>query len=98
MVLNSHPPHLARADRTINPRLALVGKEAARAHWRLSPRIHFGQIQLLLCVLELFADVFLISLALPLHLLADGRELFVGFVTRGDDGSTPQAPRPRALS
>ena len=42
--------------------------------WRLSPRIHFGQIQLLLCVLELFLDVCPISLDLPLKLLADGWE------------------------
>jgi hypothetical protein len=31
-------------------------------------------------VLELFLDVFLISLDLLLHLVADGRELFIGFV------------------
>jgi hypothetical protein len=31
-------------------------------------------------VLELFPDVFLISLDLPLHLLGDGRERFVQLV------------------
>jgi hypothetical protein len=34
--------------------------------------IYVSQVQLLLCVLELFLDVFLISLGLPVNFLADG--------------------------
>ena len=41
---------------------------------------YVSQVQLLLCVLELFADVFLISLSLLLNFLADGREFFIRFV------------------
>jgi hypothetical protein len=40
--------------------------------------IYVSQVQLLLCVLELFLDVFLISLGLPLHFRADGRKLLMG--------------------
>jgi hypothetical protein len=40
----------------------------------------FSKSQLLIRVLELFLDVFLISLSLPLYLVADGWELFIRFV------------------
>ena len=42
--------------------------------------IALGQIQLFLSVLELFLDVCLISLDLPLYLVADGQELLIRFV------------------
>lgn len=58
--------------------------------------IAFGQIQLFLSVLELFLDVFLISLDLPLHLRADGRKLFIRFVAwsspRNHDQSSGDGP------
>jgi len=38
-------------------------------------------------VLELFADVFLISLDLPVHPIADGPEFLTPFVTRWFDPS-----------
>ena len=61
--------------------------------------IYVSQVQLLLRVLELFLDVFLISLNLPLHLRTDGWKWLIrfGFVTGFEwqssaDQDNPDAP------